>query len=82
MTTKASTYLLDNAAAQAPARLAALADMFDATTRRHLLDRGIRPGWRCLEVGGGNGSIAKWLAERVLPDGDVLVTDLDTRHRQ
>ena len=80
MTTNAPTYLLDNAAAQAPARLAALADMFDATTRRHLLDRGVGPGWRCLEVGGGNGSIATWLAERVLPEGDVLVTDLDTRY--
>ena len=80
MTTNAPRYLLDNAAAQAPARLAALTDMFDATTRRHLLDRGVGPGWRCLEVGGGNGSIATWLAERVLPEGDVLVTDLDTRY--
>ena len=29
-------YVLDNAAAEAPARLAALASMYDATTTRHL----------------------------------------------
>jgi trans-aconitate methyltransferase len=72
-------YLLDNAAAEAPARLAALASMYDATTTRHLLARGVGPGWCCLEVGGGNGSIASWLANRTAPSGRVVATDLDTR---
>ena len=72
-------YLLDNAAAEAPARLAALASMYDATTTRHLLARGVGPGWCCLEVGGGNGSIASWLANRTAPNGRVVATDLDTR---
>src|SRR4249919_1547951 len=72
-------YLLDNAAAEAPARLAALASMYDATTTRNLLARGVGPGWCCLEVGGGNGSIASWLANRTAPNGRVLATDLDTR---
>src|SRR5215208_1768130 len=74
-----SPYLLDNAVAEAPARLAALASMYDATSVRHLLDRGVGPGWQCLEVGGGGGSIAAWLAHRVAPHGRVLATDLDPR---
>ena len=36
-------------------------------------------GWRCLEVGAGGGSIARWLAQRVGPRGHVLATDVDTR---
>jgi SAM-dependent methyltransferase len=32
-----------------------------------------------LEVGGGSGTIAKWLADRVGPTGYVLATDVDTR---
>jgi SAM-dependent methyltransferase len=44
------------------------------------LDRlGISPGWRCLEVGAGAGSIARWLAERVGPAGSVLATDINPR---
>ena len=36
-------------------------------------------GWHCLEVGGGGGSIAAWLAARVGSAGRVLVTDIDPR---
>lgn len=44
------------------------------------LDRlGISPGWRCLEVGAGAGSIARWLAERVGPTGSVLAVDINPR---
>jgi 2-polyprenyl-3-methyl-5-hydroxy-6-metoxy-1,4-benzoquinol methylase len=72
-------YLLDNAGAEAPVRLAALAAMFDPGTIRHLESRGVGPGWHCLEVGGGGGSIAAWLARRVGATGHVLVTDIDPR---
>jgi SAM-dependent methyltransferase len=72
-----SAYLLDNAGAEAPARFAALSTMFDPGTIRHLEDRGVSPGWHCLEVGGGAGSIATWLAGRVGSTGKVLVTDID-----
>jgi SAM-dependent methyltransferase len=74
-----STYLLDNAGREAPRRFHALSALFDPGTIRHLEDRGIRPGWQCLEVGGGGGSIAAWLAARVGPTGHVLVTDIDPR---
>jgi hypothetical protein len=40
-------------------RFAALSALFDSSTMRHLADRGVAPGWHCLEVGGGGGSIAK-----------------------
>jgi SAM-dependent methyltransferase len=63
----------------AAARFAALSAIFDTGTRRHLLDRGLAPGWHCLEVGGGGGSIARWLSERVGDAGRVLVTDIDIR---
>jgi len=65
-------------AENAAARFAALAALFDASTTRHLADRGVTSGWDCLEVGGGGGSIAKWLAARVAPAGRIVVTDIDT----
>ena len=73
-------YALDNSSRQALARFPALSDAFDAGTQRHLDAIGIGAGWTCLEVGGGGGSIARWLAERVGPTGHVLVTDIDPRH--
>jgi SAM-dependent methyltransferase len=42
-----------------------------------LAETGVGPGWHCLEVGTGCGSVARWLADRVLPAGSVLATDLD-----
>jgi ubiquinone/menaquinone biosynthesis C-methylase UbiE len=74
-----STYLLDNAAPQSPKRFDALSTLFDRESIQYLEDRGVGPGWKCLEVGGGGGSIAAWLAARVGPTGHVLVTDLDPR---
>src|SRR5262245_21609319 len=63
----------------AATRFAALSTLFDGATRRSLLDRRLALGWDCREVGGGGGSIARWLSERVGPAGRVLVTDIDTR---
>jgi hypothetical protein len=72
-----SPYLLDNAAPQTQDRFASLQALFDPVTVRHLEAIGVGPGWRCLEVGAGNGSIADWLAVRAGPTGHVLATDLD-----
>jgi ubiquinone/menaquinone biosynthesis C-methylase UbiE len=74
-----STYSLDNSSREAPARFDALSGLFDRGTIRHLEDRGISEGWRCLEVGGGGGSITSWLANRVGRAGHVVVTDIDPR---
>ena len=73
-------YVFANAAPQAAARLRALADIFDPGTVRHLEARGVDNGWSCLEVGGGLGTMTRWLANRVGQRGHVLTTDIDTCH--
>jgi SAM-dependent methyltransferase len=60
-------------------RLRKLQGYCDPITTRHLERLGVGEGWRCLEVGAGAGSIARWLAGRVGPSGSVLATDLDPR---
>jgi 2-polyprenyl-3-methyl-5-hydroxy-6-metoxy-1,4-benzoquinol methylase len=79
LTTGEAGYLFDNARAEAQGRFAGLEASFDALTQRHLAARGLRSGWRCLEVGAGDGSIARWLARQAGPDGNVLATDIDTQ---
>ena len=73
-------YVLDNAHAIAEQRMSALAALYDESTRRALERTGLATGWRCLEIGGGGGSIARWLADKVGESGHVLCTDLDTRY--
>jgi SAM-dependent methyltransferase len=60
-------------------RLQRLEENRDQTTRRYLKALGIRKGWRCLEVGPGAGSIARWMAERVGPKGRVVAADINPR---
>jgi len=74
-----SSYIFDQAWKREHARLRALEDTFDGASLRHLAERGVGAGWRCLEVGCGAGSVARWLAERVGASGRVLATDLDLR---
>lgn len=75
-----SQYIFDNAAPQAVRRFASLEALYDPATTGYLERLGVGAGWRCLEVGGGGGSIASWLAQRVGATGHVLVTDIDPRH--
>lgn len=60
-------------------RLALLESSADPATIGCLQRLGVRSGWRCLEVGAGHGSIARWLAEKVGPEGAVLAADIDPR---
>jgi SAM-dependent methyltransferase len=73
------TYVFDNGAPQAPERLTALAEVYDPSTIQHLIGCGVSAGWKCLEIGGGLGTIARWLSNRVGFCGYVLATDIDTR---
>jgi SAM-dependent methyltransferase len=59
-------------------RLDLLEQIFDPLSRRRRSL--VQPGWRCLEVGAGRGSMAVWLAEQVGPSGHVVATDVDTRY--
>jgi len=60
-------------------RLELLQETLDPLTTRSLDAIGIEPGWRCLELGAGGGSVARILCRRVGPDGRVVAVDLDTR---
>ncbi|WP_158073493.1 class I SAM-dependent methyltransferase [Actinophytocola xanthii] len=69
------TSYVDTKARAEHERLALLEEVFDPFTAR-LLDRlGVRPGWDCLEVGAGAGSVARLLAERAGPE-HVVATDM------
>lgn len=57
-------------------RLRLLEQLFDDTTRRRRAI--VQPGWRCLEIGAGRGSMAVWLADQVGPTGHVVATDVNT----
>jgi 2-polyprenyl-3-methyl-5-hydroxy-6-metoxy-1,4-benzoquinol methylase len=74
-----TAYQFDNAWEHARTRLAALELVHDPATIHRLEDIGVGPGWRCLEVGAGGGSITRWLCDRVAPTGSVRAVDLDTR---
>ena len=60
-------------------RLAFLERGVDPRSTRHLQALGVAAGWACLEVGGGGGSVTRWLADRVGPDGRVVAIDIDIR---
>ncbi len=63
-------------------RLTAIQDQFDPATRRYLTSLGLSPGWSCLEVGPGAGSIMRWMCESVGPNGHVVAVDIDPRFVQ
>jgi SAM-dependent methyltransferase len=56
-------------------RLNVLEEIFDPFSLRNLERLGIQPGWRCLEVGAGAGSIARRMGELAGP-GNVVATDV------
>lgn len=72
-------YVFDNAHGETRERFPALSDLYDDETIRCLQAVGVAPGWQCLEIAAGGGSVARWLAEQVGTSGRVLATDLDTR---
>jgi demethylmenaquinone methyltransferase/2-methoxy-6-polyprenyl-1,4-benzoquinol methylase len=41
------------------------------------LKAGVRPGWRCLDIAGGTGDIARLLAQDAGPSGQVWLTDIN-----
>jgi len=58
-------------------RLRLIEEAYDAHTIPQLERLDPRPGWRCLEIGAGAGSIARWLAGRV-GAANVVATELKT----
>ncbi|HEY3240912.1 MAG TPA: methyltransferase [Acidimicrobiia bacterium] len=60
-------------------RLVLAESLLDPVSTRQLESIGVHDGMRCLEVGAGAGSMARWLTARAGPGGRVLATDIDTR---
>jgi SAM-dependent methyltransferase len=69
------TYLIEPTWSGELERLRYLEELSDPGTHRIIRQLGLQPGWECLEVGAGAGSIAAWLAGEVAPDGQVVATD-------
>jgi SAM-dependent methyltransferase len=79
MTTESEYLLADSEADTESVRLGLLERIYDEATFRRLDALGIAPGSRCLEVGAGRGSVARWLSAGVGADGHVVAADLAPR---
>jgi len=79
MSTDEVAYTLDNTWEKAERRLTVLESIYDPGTTGRLTALGVGPGWRCLELGAGHGSITRWLCDRVGPTGSVVAVDLEPR---
>jgi ubiquinone/menaquinone biosynthesis C-methylase UbiE len=72
-------YILGNTAQGEYERLDLMSKILDPRTQASLLALGLREGWHCLEVGGGNGSVTEWLCEKVGASGSVTSIDINTK---
>jgi len=61
-------------------RLVLMSRLLDPIEDAYIAKLGVGPGWRCLELGCGNRSIAQALAARVAPMGHVVASDIDLRY--
>jgi SAM-dependent methyltransferase len=70
-------YWFDNSLSDEAIRLALLQEIADPRSISLFNGLGVGAGWRCAELGAGGGSMARWLADRVGPDGQVVAVDRD-----
>ncbi|SFS03859.1 Ubiquinone/menaquinone biosynthesis C-methylase UbiE [Microbacterium sp. cf046] len=75
--TDGGTYTLPHDLPGEDERLTLMSEMLDPQLFFRLTQAGVAEGWRCLEVGAGNGSVSRWLSGQVGPAGSVLTSDLD-----
>lgn len=74
-------YIFDNTTDEQEFRRLQLVEAAnDPTTIALLEETGIQPGWQCLEIGTGAGSILRWLALRVGPSGLAVGVDKNTKY--
>ena len=74
-----SEYVLTKDWAGEHERLRLLEATFDPLSMDAIRAAGIKRGSRCLEIGAGAGSIARWCAEQAGDPSLVCATDMDTR---
>jgi SAM-dependent methyltransferase len=72
-----SQYTLPHDLAGEQQRLALMSALLDPFEQACIARLGVGPGWRCLELGCGNGSVSKALVQRVAPTGRVVASDID-----
>jgi len=73
-------YVFDNTRDETElVRLRAIEAAFDPATIARLESTGLAPGWRCLEIGPGAGSIMRWLAGKVAPTGHITAVEINPR---
>jgi ubiquinone/menaquinone biosynthesis C-methylase UbiE len=70
------TYVL-RTGASAAARLRLLDDVYGPASREMMLDAGLAPGMRALDISCGIGRISCWLSSQVGPTGSVVGIDLN-----
>lgn len=71
----------DNDAPVADEQLGLLSGILNRETFRILGEEvGVGHGWRCWDVGTGEGAVARWLAARVGTSGHVVASDLKPHH--
>ena len=75
-----SDYVLPHSNPEEEERLTLMSQMLDPHMCFRLEQIGIGPGWNCLEVASGNGSVSTWLADKVGPSGHVVISDIDTTY--
>lgn len=78
----AEDYLFDTGSDLGAEHMAHLERLLDEPTTRWLEPTGIGPGWRCLEIGAGGGSIARWMTDRVGETGSVVATEVEPKRVQ
>jgi ubiquinone/menaquinone biosynthesis C-methylase UbiE len=74
-----SEYVLTKEWSREQERLRLLEETVDALSVAALRAAGFTRGSRCLEIGAGSGSIARWLARETGDAGLVVATDIDPR---
>lgn len=75
---EAPDYAFPHSAEDESRRLQLLEQRLDPLTKRRIQRLGVGKNARCLEIGGGRGSITRWLSDVVGPAGRVIATDLQT----
>ena len=73
---EAPDYAFPHSAKDESRRLELLEQRLDPLTKRRIQRLEVRKGARCLEIGGGRGSITRWLSDVAGPAGRVIATDL------
>jgi SAM-dependent methyltransferase len=73
-------YTLPHDLAGEQRRLSLMSKLLDPLECSYFESLGVKSGWRCLELGSGNGSMARILAGLVAPSGHAVASDIDVRY--